>query len=323
VQIAFSVCTALALLAPGSRPVAAQSSTNAPAPQQTPASTNDDAAAKAAARKKKFEATKRRLDSDEGGLDSSSGELRDSSPMRIIYLTPYIGTNNTNRLTADTLRVEYELDQDFSQGFLEVVSAGSVTARYPLLSLGRGRHSMNIPRGISLANDPYTFTCNLTHTHYDGVTEPVNFLWDNRNQMTLQYPTEEDGSIYDYQSGPPPEERYDPPADEAAGFRGEEPVIISSNIPHKRNRLLLSTGRPPEIQILGVNFEEGGEVVCTKESEGNPPIEAIARLHDVRTVSTASHKMNDSIPVLRAGRFDVPERIAAHGTFIRPAGTTK
>jgi hypothetical protein len=182
---------------------------------------------------------------------------------------------------------------------------------------------MNIPHGIPLGNDPYTFTCNLPHTHYGGVTEPVKSLWDNRNQMTLQYPTEEDSSIYDYKPGPPPEERYDPPADEAAGFRGEEPVIISSNIPHKRNRLLLSTGRAAEIQILGVNFEEGGEVICTKESEGNASIEATARLHDVRTVSTASHQMNDSIPILRAGRFDVPERIASHGTFVRLAGTPK
>jgi len=84
--------------------------------------------------------------------------------------------------------------------------------------------------------------------------------------------------------------------------------------------MLLSTGRPPEVQILGVNFNEGDEVVCSKESEANPSIEATTRLHDVRTVSTISHDMNDAIPVLRVGRFDIPERIAAHGTFVRLAG---
>ncbi|HKM81907.1 MAG TPA: hypothetical protein VJY15_13220 [Candidatus Acidoferrum sp.] len=71
------------------------------------------------------------------------------------------------------------------------------------------------------------------------------------------------------------------------------------------------------IEMVCVNFDEGDEVVCSKESSGNPPIEATARLHDVRTVSTVSHQTNDFIPVLRADRFDVPERIAAHGTFTR------
>ncbi len=77
------------------------------------------------------------------------------------------------------------------------------------------------------------------------------------------------------------------------------------------------------IEMVCVNFDEGDEVVCSKESYGNPPIEATDRLHDGRTVSTVSHQMNDFIPVLRADRFDVPELIAAHGTFTRLTGKTK
>ena len=38
-----------------------------------------------------------------------------------------------------------------------------------------------------------------------------------------------------------------------------------------------------EIRILGVNFSEGDEIVCTKESGGNPSMEAATRVHDVRT----------------------------------------
>jgi hypothetical protein len=322
-----SIYFVLATLAPAGRYLARESSAmqspaDTPPVQQSASSSNDDAAAKAAVRKKRFDEIRHRLESGEGGLDSYSGDSEDSSPMRIVYLTPYLGTDRSNRVTTDSLRVDYELDQDFLQGFLEVVSAGSVTARYPLPALARGRHSMNIPRGIPLANDPYTFTCNLPESRYGGITQRVDFLWDNRNMDSInpQFPMEDDASIYNYQPPPPPEDRDVDPSDSAAAFRGDEVAITSSNIPHKRNRMRLSTGRSPEIQILGVNFSDGDEVVCTKESYGNPPIEATTRLHDVRTVSTISHQQNDAIPELRAGRFDVPERIAAHGTFVRLVG---
>jgi len=135
-----SIYFVLAILAPAGRYLARESSAmqspaHTPPVQQSASSSNDDAAAKAAVRKKRFEEIMHRLESGEGGLDSSSGDLQDSSPMRIVYLTPYVGTTKSNRLTTDSLRVDYELDQDFLQGFLEVVSAGSVTARYPLPAL--------------------------------------------------------------------------------------------------------------------------------------------------------------------------------------------
>jgi len=57
--------------------------------------------------------------------------------------------------------------------------------------------------------------------------------------------------------------------------------------------------RRAEIKILGVNFSEGDEVVCTKESGGNPSMEAATRVHDVRTLSPP---------------------FPARGTFIRLAG---
>lgn len=308
-----------ALLVAAQSPVPAATTSQ----EQSPGSGNDDAA-RAAARRKAFEAIRRRLES--GEEDRESGDLHDSSPMRIVYLTPWLATDKNNRHTTDALRVDYELNEDFSEGFLEVVSAGSVTARYRLPSLARGRHTMNVPQGIPLANDPYTFDCNLPRSRYGGITQRVDFLWDNRNQDSTnpQFPKEDDASIYDYQPLAPTKEEGDvDPSDAAAAFRGDEVAIISSNIPHKRNRLLLSTGHSPEIQILGVNFDEGDEVVCTKQYMDNPPIRATARLHDVRTVSTTSHQVNESIPVLRAGRFYVPEAIAAHGTFVQLVGKPK
>ena len=321
----FSICLGILVLPLAAGWLAAQSPSGSASPLQGAGGGAEDHAGKAAARKKKFEEARRRLELGESGLDSASGELYDSSPMRIVYLTPNIGTGKNNRHTTESLRVDYELDRDLSQGSLEVVSANSVTASYPLPSLVHGHHTMTIPRGIPLANDPYTFTCNLPKAHYSGITQTIESLWDNRDRdsSNLQFPKDDDASIYDYKPGPPIDDRDDAPADDAAAFRGDEVAICSFNIPHKRNRMLLSTGRSPEIQILGVNFDEGDEVVCTKQSFGNPPIQASTRLHDVRTVSAASHEKNDSIPVLRAGRFDVPETIVAHGTFVRIVGKFK
>src|SRR5438132_7295694 len=286
------ICLAALILWLAATLLVAQSPSCSAGPQQSTGSGAEDPAAKAAARKKKFEETRRRLELGERGLDSASGELHDSSPIRIVYVAPDVGTDKNNRHTTESLQVDYELDRDLSQGSLEVVSANSVTASYPLPSLIHGRHTMTIPRGIPLANDPYTFTCNLPKAHYSGITQTIESLWDNRDRdsSNLQFPKDDDASIYDYKPGPPIDDRDDAPADDAAAFRGDEVAICSFNIPHKPNRMLLSTGRSPEIQILGVNFDERDEVVCTKQVFGNPPIQTGTRVHDVRTVSTASHE---------------------------------
>lgn len=282
----------------------------------------DSPAARAAARKKKFEAMKRRLElgEDAESLDSDEG----GGIMRIVSMTPHVNTDASNRYTTESLQIVYELETQLSEGSIEVVSAGRVTAQYDLPSLKAGRHTMTIPKRMPLASDPYTFTCNLEGARYSGVTLMVDSLWDNRDRdsSNTEFPREEDESIYDYTPEPPPEDR-DEPSDAAAAFRGDEIGITSFNIPAKRNRARRSLGKPMEIQILGVGFAEGSAVECSKQMGNQPKIEAGTRVHDVRIVSTLSHDMNDQIPVLKAGRFNVPEEIAAHGTYLRIVGKAK
>lgn len=284
-----------------------------------------DSAAKAAARKKKFEDMKRRLELGEEGVEDLDTGDEGGGIMRIVSMTPHVNTDASNRRTTESLQVVYELETELSEGHIEVVSASSLTAQYPLPSLKTGRHTMTIPKGMPLANDPYTFTCNLEGSRYSGVTLMVDSLWDNRDRdsSNTNFPREEDDSVYDYKAGPAPDEPKDPPPDEAAAFRGNEVSISSFVIPAKHNRARRSVGRLMEIQILGVGFAEGDPVVCSKQTGSQPQIEARTRVHDVRVVSTASHEMNEDMPVLKAGRFNVPEEIAAHGTYLRIVGKVK
>ncbi len=291
----------------------------------TQSATDDanSAAARAAARKKRFEEIKRRLELGEDAENLDAGD-DGGGIMRIVSITPHVNTDASNRHTTESLQIVYELETQLSEGSIEVVSAGRVTAQYGLPSLKAGRHTMTIPKGMPLANDPYTFTCNLEGSRYSGVTLMVDSLWDNRDRdsSNTEFPREEDESIYDYTPEPPPEDR-DEPSDAAAAFRGDEIGITSFNIPAKRNRARRSVGKPMEIQILGVGFAEGSAVECSKQMGNQPKIEAGTRVHDVRIVSTLSHDMNNQIPVLKAGRFNVPEEIAAHGTYLRIVGKAK
>jgi hypothetical protein len=236
----------------------------ASAVQQSATAPSNEAAAKALARKKRFEAIKRQLESGESD-SGSSNDFDDPSPMRITSISPNVPTTKGNR-TIDRFRVDYQLDQDLSEGFLEFVSTGSVTVRYPLPSLAHGRHTAYIPRGLSLPSEPVTFTCNLKNSHYSGVTLRMDSLWDDRDPDSVnpKFSEDEDASIYDYIAPAAREDRDDDPADDAAAFRGDEVGISGFNIPYKRNRLALATGRAPEIQIRGVNFDSGDEVVCSK-----------------------------------------------------------
>ena len=242
---------------------------------------------------------KRRLEMNESGVEAEDAD----GPMRIVYLAPYLSTDAANRHTTGGMHVVYELDADLTGGVLEVVSAGAVTARYPLPSLVHGRHTMEIPQGIPLASGPYTFSCNLARSRYPDWTLRMEDTWDNPPLL--------------------PEDRNVDAADAAAPSYGADVVIASTDIPRLHNRMMLLTGRQPEVQILGFNFGDGDEVVCTKQVMDNPPIKAVAHLHEVRTVSTVSHDKNTANPVLRAGRFDVPDSIVAHGTFVRLVGKLK
>lgn len=94
-------------------------------------------------------------------------------------------------------------------------------------------------------------------------------------------------------------------------------------IPARRNRERRSVGKLMEIQILGVGFSEGHVVVCSKEIGNQRQPEARTRIHDVRVVSTASHQWNEDMPVLKAGRFNVPEEVVARGTYLRIEGKVK
>jgi hypothetical protein len=294
-------------------------------PAQSASEDSNSAAAKAAARKKRFEEIKRRMELGEEGAEGLDADEGGGAIMRIVSMTPHVNTDASNRRTTESLRVVYELEAELPEGHIEIISAENVTAEYPLPSLKAGRHAMTIPGGMPLTNNPYTFTCNLEVASHSGITLMVDSLWDNRDRdsSNTAFPQAEDDSVYDYKPGPAPEEAHDPPADEAAAFRGDEMAISSFVIPAKRNRARRSVGKLMEIQVLGVGFSEGTAITCSKQIGGSPGTEARTSVHDVRVVSTASHDMNESIPVLRAGRFDVPEKIAAHGTYLRIIGKVK
>lgn len=289
------------------------------------ASQDADSAAKVAARKKKFEEMRRRLELGEEGAESLDEGDEGGGVMRIVSVTRRVNTGAGSRGATESLQVAYELETELSQGSIEVINGGGVTAQYPLPSLKSGRHTMTIPQGLPQPNYEYTFSCDLEGSHYSGITIMPGNLWDNRDRDSsdTNFPRGEDESVYDYKPGPEPDAPKDPPPDEAAAFRGDEVAITSFVIPAKRNRARLSMGKLMEIQILGVGFSEGHAVVCSKQMGGQPQPEARTRVHDVRVVSTASHQMNEDMPVLKAGRFNVPEEVVARGTYLRIEGKVK
>src|SRR5580704_2163647 len=87
------------------------------------------------------------------------------------------------------------------------------------------------------------------------ITFSVKDLWE----------AETSPSAYEYKPGPRPEKVGDPPPDEAAQFRGDDVGFSSMHIPAKRNQKLLDSGDLPEIEILGVGFDNGTNVEFWKE----------------------------------------------------------
>lgn len=289
------------------------------------ASEGGDSAAAKAARKQKFEAMKKRMELGEEGAGSLDEGDEGGGVMRIVSVTRRVNMGARSRGATESLQVVYELETELSQGSIEVMNGEGLTTQYLLPSLKSGRHTMTIPQGLPQPNYEYTFSCDLEGSHYSGITIMPGNLWDNRDRDSsdTNYPGGEDESVYAYKPGPEPDEPKDPPPDEAAAFRGDEVGVSSFVIPAKKNRARRSVGKLMEIQILGVGFSEGHAVVCSKQIGGQPQSETQTRVHDVRVVSTASHQMNEDMPVLKAGRFNVPEEVVARGTYLRIAGKVK
>ena len=55
--------------------------------------------------------------------------------------------------------------------------------------------------------------------------------------------------------------------------------------------------------------------ILNRSTLRSPQIEARTQVQEVRVVSAASREMNEDMPVLQAGRCNVPEGISAPGIF--------
>ena len=213
--------------------------------------------------------------------------------------------------------VVYELRRSLSEGSLQVFDELNVEAEYPLPDLSAGKHITTLPHSFywparedtlpeeKLPDDMMWFSVGTVPTSLWD-----RDLWENDSGQ----------SAYDYNPGPRGEKVGDPPPDEAAPFRGDEVGFSSMHIPAKRNQELLDSGDAPEIEILGVGFDNGTNVQFWKENDRNPNREYPTPLRDVHVVSTASHDGYDAIPVLKAGRFTVPKAIFEYPSHIRIVG---
>jgi hypothetical protein len=214
------------------------------------------------------------------------------------------------------LEVVYELKQDLSEGHIEVFNLLHVDAQYPLPDLSSGKHILDIPDkqyfywpdNEQTLPDPMLFCSLGTSSAPIGIED----LWGNTVYSGK--------SVYDYKP-PPPSEKIGDPGDLAAASRGDDLGFAEFNIPYKRNLELRNSGRLPEVEILGVGFVEGTPVECGKGV--NPERFFTSPLRDVRVVSTVSHDSDNSIPVLKAARFTVPQGIFAYPRHIRIVGKVK
>jgi hypothetical protein len=228
--------------------------------------------------------------------------------------------NSLEELTARRrlypLEVVYELKQNLSEGHLEVFNLLRVDAEYPLPDLSAGKHILDItdkqyfywPDNEQTLPDPMLFCSLGTGATTIGVEE----LWEHTVYSGK--------SVYDYKPPPPPKEIGDP-GDLAAASRGDDLGFAEFNIPYRHNLELRDSDQLPEVEILGVGFVEGTPVECGKGV--NPKRFFKSTLRDVRVVSTVSHDGDDSIPVLKAARFTVPQGVFTYPSHLRIVGKTK
>lgn len=221
----------------------------------------------------------------------------------------------TGRKEYCPIEVVYELRRSLSEGSLQVFNDLKVDAEYPLPELSAGKHITTLPNSFywqereeTLPDETISFSLGTVPTSFSA-----GELWGADSGQ----------SVYDYKPGPLPERERNPPPDEAAQFRGDDVGFSSMYIPAKHNRELLDSGGLPEIEILGVGFDNGTYVQFWKERDRNPNRLYPTSLRDVRVVSTASHDMDDTIPVLKAGRFTLPKAIFEYPSHIRIVGKVR
>jgi hypothetical protein len=228
-------------------------------------------------------------------------------------------TDSIDELTAKRrpcpLEVVYELQQDLAEGHMEVFNLLHVEAQYPLPDLSAGKHILVIPDALQAfywaENDqtvpePMLF-CNLGTGSTSMMLED---LWGAASSSK---------SLYDYKPPPPPKKFRDP-TDLAAAFRGDD-LGFAEFKPSKRNLELRDSAQLPEVEILGVGFVEGTPVECGQGV--NPERFFKSPLRDVRVVSTLAHDADNSIPVLKAARFTVPQGMFAYPNHLRIIGKLK
>jgi hypothetical protein len=206
----------------------------------------------------------------------------------------------------------YTLNHPLTEGVIQVFNDLHVEAEYPLPDLSAGKHVTTIAGpGFywSEKNDTLPDPIFFYALGTSWINDPIGNLW-----------SESDVSAYDYK--PEPCEKHpEDLCDEAAAFRGDEVAIITMYYPGKRNLKLRIAGDLPEVEIIGVGFSEGTEVECGRG--GNPNRRYKAPLRDVRVISAASHDADPDIPVLKAGRFTVPEEVFEYRGHIRIVGKVR
>ena len=219
----------------------------------------------------------------------------------------------TARRESYPIEVIYELARPLSEGRLQIFKDAQIEAEYPLSELSAGKHITTLPQVFYWKENDETFPNAELFYNLGKVSSNLTMtdLWSARHGE----------SLYDYKPGPLGEKIGDPPADPAAGYRGDEQAFVQTNIPGYRNLPGRASGQLPEVEILGVGFVEGTPMHCGRGL--NPEQLVDAPLHDVRVVSTVEHDSDNEIPVLKAARFTIPRAIFEYPNHIRIVGKLK
>lgn len=204
------------------------------------------------------------------------------------------------------IEVVYTLSRPLANGTLQVFNLLTVNAEFPLPDLSEGRHVTTLPHAFYWKGSEDTlpdpmFFCNLATS---STTDGVSHLWEPNSEA----------SAYDYR--PDPSDKVNGVQyDQAGQFRGGELGISSFLYPAKRNLERRARGDLPEVEILGAGFVDDTNMQCGRGV--NPTRLYPTPLRDVRVVSTASHKANPDMPVLKAAWFTMPKEVFQYVSHIR------
>jgi hypothetical protein len=230
---------------------------------------------------------------------------------RVLYSSRYVKLDEAGR-TAEPMRVDYELLADFDEAELNFITNGKVMARVKLTDLFPGKHYVMVPPGIPQAYDPVTFSCRFEELEI--VRFMPGLLWNDDVKADGLYE-----SPYDYQPFPPSSNPDDVDrGDDAGGYSGYDVAVIRFSPNYRRNAQLKAAGKPPELEMLGVNLVDGMEITCSKDDPA--AVKFSTALRDVTTVSTKSHVLRRDAPVLQAARFTVPQGVVEERNTIQIVG---